>query len=615
MVKENSSVRRLACYFFFIMSFLGMRGVSIAFFFISALAAVGQNSASHIVSWEINNVPSVVVPEADWVSWDEAWLLPEQDTFWLHLVIEKTSSNQANEILLLHGLQKVELYKKESIGAISGPSILGTTIPLSQQDLPEGIIKYGRGNSAQIPLSLNSGLNRYYLRVSQPVFEKTPLLADLYTLNDWYALSTNNRSRTFLMQGFIGGALLIISIYHLLIFLIRRDEPFLWYALYTAFLCASMLLENGVLQSTIFTDYQYGYRILWEIQLLSFIPAMIYFLFMRSFINLEKQIPWLDRFVRRYLIVYIPLALLLDVLFIYTLKVSPLTYIFPISILMLGLFCVIVIFRNGDRLALYFTIGSLILYLSVFSNTLISLFISLGWMSELSFPRVWITEFGVIIEILIFSLGLGYRLRMQDNEKQVAVDHLRKNISSDLHDDVGTMLSGLSMQAQVLAFKASDKDKQSLHQISEISSKALDTMRDTVWAIDSRQDKFENLLDRMRNFAENTLFKSEINYNIHKEGLEAEEKVLPNIRQQLYLIYKEAITNILKHSKATHVDVSIVKTPKDIKLIIKDNGVGISSTNHSGLGLSNMEMRAKRLGGSLQLESDGGTKITIVVPL
>ena len=598
-----------------IRSISSLRFISTCCLLLFVLNASGQNAASEILDWEIHHDARKVIPDADWASFDVDDLLPEQDTFWLHVVIEKTSSSQANEILLLHGLQEVELYKKESTGAITGPAILGTSIPLSELVLPEGVIKYGRGNSAQIPLDLHLGLNHYYLRVKQPVFEKTPLLANLYTLNDWYALTTRDRSETFLMQGFIGGALLIISIYHFLIFLIRRDKPFLWYALYTALLCASMLLENGVLQSSIFTDYQYGYRILWEIQLLSFIPAMIYFLFMRSFINLEKQIPWLDRFVRRYLIVYIPLALLLDVLYIYTLKVSPLTFIFPLSILLLGLFCVIVIFKNGDRLALYFTIGSLILYLSVFSNTLISLFITLEWMSELSFPRVWITEFGVILEILIFSLGLGYRLRLQDKEKQIAVDHLRKNISSDLHDDVGTMLSGLSMQAQVLAYKASDKDKQSLHQISDISSRALDTMRDTVWAIDSRQDKFENLLDRMRNFAENMLFKSEINYNLRTEGLEKEEKVLPNIRQQLYLIYKEAITNVLKHAQATHVDISLIKSPKDIKLIIKDNGVGITTTNHSGLGLSNMEMRAKRLGGKLILESEEGLKIVIVVPL
>ncbi len=578
-------------------------------------SATGQNIASEILRWEIHHDASESIPASNWRRFDVETLLPDQDTFWLHVEIEKTSSSQAIEILLLHGLQEVELFKKESTGDISGPTILGTSIPLSQLDLPEGVIKYGRGNSAQVPLDLHLGVNHYYLRVLQPVFEKTPLLANLYTLNDWYALTTKDRSRTFLMQGFIGGALLIISVYHFLIFLIRRDEPFLWYAVYTALLCASMLLENGVLQSTIFMDYQYGYRILWEIQLLSFMPAMIYFLFMRSFINLEKQIPWLDRFVRRYLIVYIPLALSLDIFFIYTLKVTPLTFIFPLSILILGLFCVIVIFRNGDRLALYFTVGSLILYLSVFSNTMISLFIALGWMSELNFPRVWITEFGVILEILIFSLGLGYRLRMQDNEKQIAVDHLRKNISSDLHDDVGTMLSGLSMQAQVLAFNATDEDKESLNQISEISSNALDTMRDTVWAIDSRQDKFENLLDRMRNFAENSLFNSEVDYNISTEGLEKEEKVLPNIRQQLYLIYKEAITNVIKHSKASYVDVSLVKSPKDIRLIIKDNGVGVTSTKHSGLGLSNMEMRAKRLGGSLLLTNDNGLKITVVVPL
>jgi len=524
---------------------------------------VAQHSSSVIGEWEIHHSSASDIPSGDWRLLEDDESLPIKDTFWIRTIIHKSSATQQTEILYLHGLQDVQVYQQDSTGIVQPPLRAGTIVRHSQLILPDGDILFGRGNTAQVPLQLHQGDNIVHIKVIQTFFENIELKPRLYDLNSWYSFTTSSRSRTYLIQGFIGGALLILSLYHLLIFLIRRDEPFLWYALYTSSLCVGMLLESGILQSSIFVERQWG-------------------------------------------MIYIPFSIFLDLHYIKTMQVTWLTYVAPISVLMLGLFCVIVIFRKGDKLALYFSIGSLILYLSVFSNTLLSAFTAYGWISEVNFPRVWLTEGGVILEILVFSLGLGYRLRLQDNEKRLAVERLRTNISSDLHDDVGSMLSGLSMQAQVLAYNAPEEEKQALYEISEISTEAMDAMRDTVWAIDARQDRFNSLLDRMRDFAENTLFKSEINYEFKTEGLDQNEKILPNVRQQLYLIYKEAISNILKHSKATFVKVSLVKSNDNIELTIKDNGIGRSEDQHSGLGISNMKMRTERLSGSLILENDNG---------
>jgi DNA-directed RNA polymerase len=79
------------------------------------------------------------------------------------------------------------------------------------------------------------------------------------------------------------------------------------------------------------------------------------------------------------------------------------------------------------------------------------------------------------------------------------------NISSNLHDYVGTILSGLAMQSQMLAITSRKDQKASLLEISDMSHDAMERMRDTVWEIDSRKDKYENLIDRMRAFAEKNL--------------------------------------------------------------------------------------------------------------
>ncbi len=232
--------------------------------------------------------------------------------------------------------------------------------------------------------------------------------------------------------------------------------------------------------------------------------------------------------------------------------------------------------------------------------------------AEVWYKQLWF-QF-LMLSFLVVALYTIPRWRYREKlKKQEELDALRTKISSDLHDDVGSMLAGLSMQAQILEFKAKKEDKESLNQISEISRDAMETMRDTVWAIDSRQDRYINLVDRMRDFAENSLFRSDINYKIVTEGLDDTDIILPNIRQQLYLIYKEAVTNIIKHANATHVVIQLLKSDSILILSIKDNGSGRIKKLSSGQGLSNMKMRAERINGTLQLVDDEGLEVRVKV--
>ena len=232
--------------------------------------------------------------------------------------------------------------------------------------------------------------------------------------------------------------------------------------------------------------------------------------------------------------------------------------------------------------------------------------------TEVWYKQLWFQL--LVLSLLGLSLYVVPRWRYKERlKKQEELDALRAKISSDLHDDVGSMLAGLSMQAQILEFKANEEDKESLNQISEISRNAMDTMRDTVWAIDSRQDRYVNLVDRMRDFAENSLFQSDINYKIVTEGLDDKDVILPNIRQQLYLIFKEAITNIIKHANATHVDIRLMKSDGTLSLSIKDDGRGREKKMSSGQGLSNMRMRAERIMGIFELIDDRGLEVKVKV--
>jgi signal transduction histidine kinase len=115
------------------------------------------------------------------------------------------------------------------------------------------------------------------------------------------------------------------------------------------------------------------------------------------------------------------------------------------------------------------------------------------------------------ITILVFGAVLGiFYAKNTKRKNQLNLiqqqESFRNQVSSDLHDDVGTLLSGLAMQSEMVNITSTDiEQKKALSEISLMSREAMETMRDIVWAIDSRKDKYENLIDRMRAFAEKNL--------------------------------------------------------------------------------------------------------------
>jgi signal transduction histidine kinase len=216
------------------------------------------------------------------------------------------------------------------------------------------------------------------------------------------------------------------------------------------------------------------------------------------------------------------------------------------------------------------------------------------------------------ILVVAGMVGAWFQYRLNQALK---LERMRVKISSDLHDDVGSMLSGLAMQSEILGLNAQGKDKDRLQRIAETSRNAMARMRDTVWAIDARKDRLENLIDRMREHAEECLTPKDVQFSIQINGLENKLSLPSIIRQCVYLIYKEAITNITKHSNADRVRVVLSKKGKGLEMEICDNGkVEEKSYKPSGMGLSNMTMRAKQVHGDVRIETKDGFCIFLNVP-
>ena len=223
------------------------------------------------------------------------------------------------------------------------------------------------------------------------------------------------------------------------------------------------------------------------------------------------------------------------------------------------------------------------------------------------------TQILLLVIGLLTLLGLGgliyYRNRLK---QQLHLQNMRSQISSDLHDEIGSSLTRLSMIMNSVEVKEDDFSKQYFQKGNEVLTGAISKIRDVVWAIDARNDQTGDLLDRMEDFAFDMFKSRNINYQFVSDSINRNEILPPLVRQNVYLIFKEAITNIVKHSDATQVLIDFVEKDKGLFLNICDNGSLQEGQKVKGAGLSNMKLRAKRIKANLKIEqSDDGFQVTL----
>lgn len=238
---------------------------------------------------------------------------------------------------------------------------------------------------------------------------------------------------------------------------------------------------------------------------------------------------------------------------------------------------------------------------------------------------------GCLLDIIIFSSALGYRLKTIADEKnellrreieaQYALEKTRSSIASNLHDDVGSTLSSISIYSEAVktSLKNNEFEKamKLVTKIGENARETISSMGDIVWNINPLNDTPDKLFIRMESTA-SMLFSAS---NILME-FEADSRLLGfdftmDAKQNLYLIFKETVNNTVKYAEASRVKISIKKDNEFLELWIEDNGKGFdSSGNSNGNGLKNIRKRTEKLNGTATINSTpDGTCSTFRLPL
>jgi ligand-binding sensor domain-containing protein/two-component sensor histidine kinase len=217
----------------------------------------------------------------------------------------------------------------------------------------------------------------------------------------------------------------------------------------------------------------------------------------------------------------------------------------------------------------------------------------------------------IAVSLVLYIL---YRYRLA---QLLAVANVRTRIATDLHDDIGASLSQIAILSEVAkreADGAASPVRKPLSEIAGISRELVDSMSDIVWAINPDHDRLSNLVYRMRRFATDLLGGQNIGLQFRSSVADHDLKIGANVRRQVYLIFKESIHNIARHSRASQVEVELDRVGDSFVLRVHDNGRGFDpDVEYEGHGLVNMRKRAGGLGGSVELQSGAGQGSTLRV--
>jgi signal transduction histidine kinase len=197
----------------------------------------------------------------------------------------------------------------------------------------------------------------------------------------------------------------------------------------------------------------------------------------------------------------------------------------------------------------------------------------------------------------------------------------RARISQDMHDDVGASLTRISILSDLARRKddVTGETKQWLGQISDTSRSVMEEMSQIIWALNPKNDTLAGLVAYLRRFAYEFLEPTTVKCAFDLPENLPDVALSVEVRRNIYLVVREALHNVMKHSGATRVNLRLRIEDFRFKIFIKDDGKGFDpgKLKFPGNGLVNMRKRMSDIGGEILIKSEpgSGTEIELIVSL
>lgn len=230
-------------------------------------------------------------------------------------------------------------------------------------------------------------------------------------------------------------------------------------------------------------------------------------------------------------------------------------------------------------------------------------------------PPFWERWWFILGAILVAGTLTGYLVHLRI-QSLLALERLRSKIAADLHDNMGASLTEISILSEVSARSLQDEIqvKRNLQKIGDTARSLIDGMSDIVWLVNPKQDSLYDLMLRLKDVFNDMFVSKGITFRTNDLHFLEQVHLPMEYRQQLFLLFKEAIHNSIKHSECTEIQLQAALQDKMLEMTLTDNGSGWSRTNESngnGHGLDNMQRRARAIGGQLGIVAQKNLGTTI----
>ncbi|EAY30244.1 7TM diverse intracellular signaling domain-containing protein [Microscilla marina] len=308
-----------------------------------------------------------------------------------HWILQAPGHNSSVEVYIYHDNGEVHIKKAGQFVAAADKDINEATYSLIPLHLP-----YNQPHTVYIRIAtLYKEVPSFDLKLYHP--------ASISNYREWKRFT----------QGLFQGFFWILILYNLLLFFTTRNTPYGYYSLYLFFIALYSLYFQGFVREHLLGYYTHYNSIIWLLSVNG--TSIAYYLFLRSFLHTPRLIPTTDVWIRYYIVIRLG-ALFVELTLYYGLQNADLTNLVTLIVagidVLFSLTVLTILYRTKDKAARYFIGGGLFLY-----TTVILLVFTHGY-SKLLYAIIY--QVGTTLEILVFSLGLGYKTRKTEHEKQDA---------------------------------------------------------------------------------------------------------------------------------------------------------------------------------------------------
>lgn len=219
---------------------------------------------------------------------------------------------------------------------------------------------------------------------------------------------------------------------------------------------------------------------------------------------------------------------------------------------------------------------------------------------------------------VIVSTNIFTRHQLQKRrERELLLTEERERIARDLHDDIGANLARIVVVVDELRAKP-DLETQDLQRVSDIARHSIDGVRSIVWVMKSNSTSFQNTMAFIVDKANDVLSDRGIDVSFDMPVVWPSYTLTSLVSRNIILACQEATTNIVRHSQATQVIVGVLPNSTHVKILIADNGIGMTDkpSGYSS-GMANMQSRMREIGGTFEIQSGNGagTRVVFTIPV